>query len=285
MKRGILLMQFVPYIKFLHGRLARHNMITLTALFLLMLLVSACSSVPNQEGSLDESGDLKSISKNMTDLVEVPEHGGNEQVQSSNITQQSLPNTKNAYLEQEALVMSGVPNDVITTYQQALRLMEQHKWKAANALFDQVIASQPDLSGSYVNQALILMELSKQQQSDNRATQRNAAELLIDKAISVNSLNPYAQYEKGKMLQDKGKFEQAEQGYANALSIWPSFTQAQLSMAILLELYRGKLLEAYSYYTVYLQQNVDDKQVQRWQAALAIKIKRAGLVLPVQKGK
>ena len=66
------------------------------------------------------------------------------------------------------------------------------------------------------------------------------------------------------------------------MSIWPAFIQAQLSMAVLLELYQGKLIEAYEYYSAYLLNQGEDIQVERWQAALAIKIKRAGISMPTQ---
>lgn len=281
-----------PDIKFSSSYFARNNTLYLTVLLLLTLLTSACTNTPNRNAP----DDLKSISKNITDLVVLPNNEsiedfeGNEQtqqIQTSIGSKQTALNNKNAYLEQEARLMSGVPEDVIATYQQALVLMEQQKWLAANVLFDQVIAKQANLSGSYVNQALILKALSAQQQSTEQAKQTkevNESELLIDKAISVNPLNPYAQHFKGQILQAKGLFEQAEQRYATALSIWPHYSEAQLSMAVLLELYRGKLLEAYQYYATYLQLMGEDKQVQRWQAALAIKIKRAGLTLPVQEG-
>jgi len=244
--------------------------------------MSGCSSVP--EGDVDETVEVKSISKDIIDLLGIPQNKNTRINQSTNKTQQLISETKNTYLEQEAALIADVSNDVIAIYQQALMLMDQQKWSAANVLFDQVIAKQPNLSGSYVNQALILRELNKHQQGTKRTEQLKTAELLIDKAISVNSINPYAHYLKGKIQQDKGQFKQAEQRYAKALSIWPSYAQAQLSMAILLELYRGKLLEAYPYYTAYLQHNLGNKQVQRWQAALTIKIKRAGLRLPAQKG-
>ena len=38
------------------------------------------------------------------------------------------------------------------------------------------------------------------------------------------------------------------------------------------------------YYSAFLKNHAEDKQVQRWQAALAIKIKRAGLTLPEEQG-
>jgi len=280
-------MRSKPYIKFSFGSIVHNDTIFFTALLLLALLLSGCSSTPKKADSDGGTVDLKSMSKNIIDLVVLP---NNEQIQKPNGTQQTILKRKNRYLEQEELLMRGVSEEVIATYQRALVLMEQQEWLAASALFEQVIAKQANLSGSYVNQALILKVLNKQQQGvkrteqTNQVKQVNASELLLDKAISVNPLNPYAQYFKGQVLQEKGQFEQAEQHYATALSIWPNYTEAQLNMAILLELYRGKLLDAHQYYTAYLQLNVDDKQVQRWQAALAIKIKRAGLKLPVQKG-
>lgn len=270
-------MRFAPYIKFISGYVTRFNWVHITLLVLLTLSMSGCSS------TADKPNDLKGISKALADLVGFPLAGQAQSMQSANHSKLLASEGKNAYLEQEARLMRGVSNEIKATYQQALSLMAQQKWLAASALFDQVIAKQANLSGSYVNQAIINLALSKQQNS-NQVEQLSTAELWLDKAINVNPLNPYAHYYKGKLLQDRGQFEQAEQHYTSALAIWPRYSQAQLSMAILLELYRGKLLEAYPYYSAYLQHNTDDQQVQRWQAALVIKIKRAGLDLPVQEG-
>lgn len=274
-------MRFAPYIKFIPGHVTRFNRVHITLLVLLTLSMSGCSS------TVDKQNDLKSMSKALADLVGFPLAEQAQSMQSANRTKLLLSDTKNAYLEQEVRLMSGVPNEIRETYQQALSLMAQQKWLAASALFDQIIAKQANLSGSYVNQAIINLELNKllnKQQNSNQVEQLSTADLWLDKAINVNPLNPFAHYYKGKILQDRGQFEQAEQHYASALAIWPRYSQAQLSMAILLELYRGQLLEAYPYYSAYLQHNTDDQQVQRWQAALAIKIKRAGLDLPAQEG-
>jgi len=282
-------MQFAPYIKQCYSHTICYSSIQLTLLFILMLLMSACTLTPDTQESKNESGNLESISKEFTDLVTLPKNKQAQPTPSERDIKFQVLNTKNNYLEQEKRLMSGVPNNIIETYQQALTLMDQQKWLAASELFDQVISKQPNLSGSYVNKALILTELSKQQgakkiEKTEQAKQETTIELLLDKAISVNSLNPYAQYFKGTMLQEKGLFKQASQHYARALSIWPNYGQAQLSMAILLELYRGQLREAYSYYSAYLLHKPNDKQVLRWQAALALKIKRAGLDLPAQQG-
>ena len=93
-------------------------------------------------------------------------------------------------------------------------------------------------------------------------------------------MNPYAYQMKGRVARLTGDFEQAEKSYLKALDIWPEYPEAQVNLAILLELYRGRLLDARKYYSSYLELQADDQQVQRWLAGVEIKIKRAGLVLP-----
>ena len=275
-------MPFVLYIKLR----SRHFL----NVFVIICLLSGCSHTSDNGDSDTKPGsdttnadDFKTLSKSVIDLVQIPSTNTDDLARNKN-NDALVANTKNAYLAQTSSLMEIVPNTVIETYQQALKLMDEKQWLAAIALFDQVIAKQSDLSGSYVNKAIILKKLSDAQKGNEKTALLAKSELTVDKAISVNPLNPYAQHFKGQLLQQKGQFEQAEKHYVTALSIWPNYTQAQLSLAVLLELYRGELLEAYQYYTAYLTLKSEDKQVQRWQAALALKIKRAGLSLPVQTG-
>ena len=135
-----------------------------------------------------------------------------------------------------------------------------------------VLALQPKLSGAYVNKALIAI----QQKNFSLANKQ------LDKALAVNPINPHAYEIKARIARLNGHFEQAEINYLNALDIWPAYPEAQVNLAILLELYRGRLLDAHKYYSSYLVLQGDDKQVQRWLAGVEIKIKRAGLVLPNQ---
>ena len=274
-------MPFVRYINFKHQYLTRIHA-HLWKIICMGILLSGCSHFPNEKNP-NEKSDVKRISKNITDLVNLPEN--NKDVSNVGIYSQiSVDKSKNDYLAQEKYLMSGISEDIIKTYQNALFLMDQKQWTEAMLLFDKVIEQQENLSGSYINQALILKKLSSNAKGDEREQQINKIDLLLDKAISINPTNPYAHYHKGQSLQDKGQFELAEQSYTKALTIWPNYVKAQLSLAVLLELYRGKLLEAYQLYNVYLANESNNQQVKRWQAALAIKIKRSGLLLPENVG-
>ncbi|KGJ95008.1 tetratricopeptide repeat protein [Colwellia psychrerythraea] len=232
----------------------------------LALWLSACSSKPTEHES-QENG--------VTTPLVVDESISKESLIKGNDATEGTPQSKrepaiNLYLQQQADNPIIVAANVLKDYQQAISLMEEKKWPQAQALFDQVILAQPQLSGSYVNKAIIVKQEGK----------LLAAQVLLNKAIAANSLNLYAHHLQGKVYRLQGKFEQAEQSYLAALAIWPDFAEAHASMAILLELYRGRLLEAHGYYCSYLLLNSDDEEVKRWLAGLEIKIKRAGLEIP-----
>jgi len=184
-----------------------------------------------------------------------------------NSTKENITKVSNAYIEQAQIKMIGVPLTVIDTYREAVELLKQKKWQAAQVLFDKVIKQQPHLAGSYVNKAIIAKQ-------HNQLTD---AHKFVDKALSLNNENPYAHHLKGQLLTKQGQFIKAEQSYLNALTIWPDYGQAQVNLAILLELYRGKLQEAFHYYQRYLAVHDSDRQVQRWLAGLKIKLTRAGI--------
>ncbi|PKG82574.1 hypothetical protein CXF85_13920 [Colwellia sp. 75C3] len=222
----------------------------------LSLWLSACSSNP----TVDES------KKNSVSAALVT----GESIVDEDIAQGNKAPAVNLYLQQQATKPIPVPDNVLKDYQQAISLMKDKKWQQAQSLFDQVILAQPQLSGSYVNKAIIVKEQGKLIQ----------AQVLLDRAITVNNLNLYAHHLQGQTYRLQGQFDKAEQSYLAALAIWPDFSEAQASMAILLELYRGRLLDAHGYYRSYLLLNSNDEEVKRWLAGLEIKIKRAGLDVP-----
>jgi len=255
---------------------------------LMVSVLSACSMNTALKNSKVIDGDntsstqqsknkneLKSISKSITDLVEIPQDsstaGSNNTLTSTTNSTTKLRGTEkqavNQFTAQQSMKISGVPSFVIDAYKKAVSLMEKEDWQGANTLFNQVIAQQPQLSGSYVNKAII----AKNQE------QLILAQQYVEQAINANNLNPYAHHLKGQLLKQQGHFKQAEQSYLKALAIWPDYAQVHASMAVLLELYQGRLLDAYNYYSSYLILQPKDKQVQLWLAGLKIKLKRAGL--------
>ncbi|WP_175405892.1 tetratricopeptide repeat protein [Shewanella sp. MEBiC00475] len=240
--------------------------VALMALLGLMLL-PGCSSSPsgtNKQITTDPSPD--GMDKNIVDLVNLNTKGANNSTSSS----ASSTDNRNVYIEQASQRLADVPASVLSQYQQAISHMKNLQWQAANSLFDKVIAAQPQLSGAYVNKAIIAMD----------QLQLDQADALLAQAIAVNNNNPYAHQIKANIARRQGQYDKAEQGYLTALTLWPQYPQAQLNLAILLELYRGKLLQARQYYLAYLVNQPNDEQAKRWLAGVEIKIQRAGLTLP-----
>jgi len=234
-----------------------------TIVFITVLMLQGCATPNSNESSSTQS--LKNLSNDITGMVQVDKK---QQPSSKTPRIDQADNNKNAYL-------TGQANTVVLpesqqNFQTALSLMQAKQWVKAEQLLNKVIAKQPELSGSYVNKALIAMHKKSYQQANQ----------LLSKAISVNASNPYAYNLQGQLARIQGNIYLAEKSYRQALNIWPQYSQAQLNMAILLELYRGQFLAARSYYQSYLKTKPDDKKVQRWLASLEIKMKRAGLPIP-----
>jgi len=238
---------------------------------LVLVWLQGCSNITEKEIEAEKQTPetLRSLSKGITDLVDVQTVNAKLSTGAYGIVEAST-STRNWYLEQKQARLANVPAYVIVKYKEALALMKNKEWQNAEQLFDQVLALQPKLSGVYVNKALIAI-----QQKDFSLANKQ-----LDKALVVNPINPHAYEIKARVARLNGHFELAEKNYLNALDIWPAYPEAQVNLAILLELYRGRLLDAHKYYSLYLALQADDQQVQRWLAGVEIKIKRAGLELP-----
>ncbi|WP_282167945.1 MULTISPECIES: tetratricopeptide repeat protein [Shewanella] len=231
-------------------------------------LIQGCSNTQVAESQNDNITELESDSAALVELVDTT-NGAQASIESS-LQTSSATSQVNAYEAEAKQKLANVPASVLEQYQQAIALMKQQEWQQADAMFSVIINAEPQLSGAYVNQAIIAL---KQNQLDK-------ANGHLANAISANPTNPYAHQIKANIAKTQGKFEQAEQGYLTALEIWPNYPEAQVNLAVLLELYRGKLLDARHYYQSYLRLKPDDQLAQRWLAGLEIKIQRAGLTLP-----
>jgi len=232
----------------------------------LVLGLSACSiSDKNAESAVDEQHSpekLKAIAQSLLDETKLNEAPSGVDEQSTPFEQLSLAEKNSEYLRNKPLVMQAIPANVKDLYQSALTAMQQQNFPQANQLFLQVIDLRPELAGSYVNLALIAQ----------KTQQLALAEKYLEQALQVNPLNPYAHNLKGLLARQSGDFDLAEKSYLQALKSLPTYADAHLNLAILSELYRGKLSLAQRHYQAYLSINKQDKQVQRWLAGLTLKI-------------
>ncbi len=213
----------------------------------------------DEENSLAETGS-NSESDGILQLDNANENKGENKPRGYD--DERLP-AINLYQEQKTARLAGVPAHIIASYQQALNLMKKQQWAKASTLLDEVILTQGNLSGPYLNKAKIALHRDK----------TDLAFELVDKAIKINGLNLYAHAFKAQLLSKQGRFTDAERSYIQALEIWPDHQSSLLNLAILLELYRGKLHQAETYYLHYLSLQPDDQQVKMWYGALQNKLR------------
>lgn len=271
-------MQFYLYIKQLTRKKHKGRSTIITAgTFLLLSLLMSCSSSTNdtdenQEVAVSEVEELKAISDELVAMVETKTSDNKKIMTNKDVnvasdkTVAKAVKNKNLYLEQQTILTEYLPKIVHDDYQQALMAMSKKDWEKANVLFDKIILKQPQLSGVYVNKSLIAMARNK----------KVIAQFQITKALNTNKLNPYAHNIQGQLSRLAGDFNKAEQSYLTALNIWPDYAEVHWNYAVLLELYRGRFLDAKSYYLSFQQLLPDDEQVKRSIAGLDIKIARAG---------
>lgn len=242
-------------------------------LAILFLMLSGCSMLDSTRDSdevtnrAEQQAELKKIAKalvNETKLQAASDTKADGSTADETRLDSEFPATAQSieYSRQQKQVQENTPLHVKELYQQGLAAMAEKNWQHAEQLFTQVIELKPELAGCYLNQAIIA--LNGQQQA--------LAQARINQALKVSPLNPYAHNLNGVLARERGDFSSAEQSYLQALNSLPDYADAHLNLAILSELYQGKLAMAQQHYQAYLFIHQDDKQVQRWLAGLTLKL-------------
>jgi tetratricopeptide (TPR) repeat protein len=253
--------------RYFNRHLQQHKNAIAIGLFTVML--SACSTISGTDEAVsaeEQQAELKKIAKALVDETELeksstlPDNtlaGDTNQQDGFKPTEQSLE-----YQRKQKQMQQSIPSNVSELYQRALSAMQAEQWQQANDLFSQVIVLSPELSGSYLNQAIIAQ----------KTQQLVLAQEKINQALKVNPISPYAHNLNGVLARQRGEFQVAEQSYLAALNSLPNYADAHLNLAILAELYQGKLVLAQQHYQAYLMIHQEDKQVQRWLAGLSLKL-------------
>lgn len=157
-----------------------------------------------------------------------------------------------------------IPAAVQAAFDSAVTAQRAQQWPEAERQFKQLAEKYPQLSGPQLNLALLYAQTQRPQQ----------AEESFKRTLQINptNLNAYDQY--GVWLRSQGRFPEAEAIYQQALARDPNRAQAHLDLAILYDLYMGKLAQAMEHYQRYLELAGDEKSpVNSWVADLQRRMK------------
>lgn len=218
---------------------------------LMLVLLSACESLPQLGGG--------SASKGMIDeTVDVEKKTGPDD--SAEPTPLLSPYQQN---------QPTVSRDAKERFSTALGLMQAQNWSTAEPILAELVADYPTLSGPILNLAIVL-----EQQGD-----LSAAETYYQQAIDTNPTNLNAYHCYAVLLRQQGRFAEAEKVYLAALGIWQQDKVSHKNLAILYDIYLGRLEQALFHYQQYLDLNPDsDRQVQGWVADLNRRLKTVSSV-------
>lgn len=195
-------------------------------------------------------------------------------MQSKVKTLQAMPNL---YLQQANERQSALSSQTLNQFQAALLLKQQGEYSQARDKFMILSEQHPDLSGAWLQLALLVNE---QEKGDTEQRLKDMSKYL-NQAISVNPLNYLAHNELALVLRQQGQFQNALNHYELALKSWPAFAEGYLNRGILYDLYMGKKSLALADYELYQAlSNDDSRQLKGWIIDLQRQIKSAQQVSP-----
>ena len=140
-------------------------------------------------------------------------------------------------------------------FDRALSLMQSEQYASAEVLFTEITEDQPELAGPWVNLGFI----------HHHNGDEAAAQEAFEKAVAANPYNCDARNQLGVIARRAGRFADAETHYLACIEAQPAYANAHLNLAILYELYMGRLGEALAAYNEYqLALPEPDRKVGGW---------------------
>lgn len=152
-----------------------------------------------------------------------------------------------------------IPPTAQSAFDNAVVSIKKGKLNAAKETLLLLKANHPNLSGVYLNLALIAKRQGK----------LDEAKRLFLETTRVNALNYEAFNQLALLHREAGKFKQAETAYQQGLAIWGGNPDIHYNLAILYDLYLNQIDSALEHYKLY-QTLIEepDKQVTVWISAL-----------------
>lgn len=168
---------------------------------------------------------------------------------STDIRENALPNP---YMNDEGIKIKPSSKK---QFKQGVKAFKKKEYLKARRLFVNLTQIQKELSGPYLNLALIA---EKQKQPE-------AAESYFQQATEVNKKNIYAYNQYAIFLRGQGRFQEAREQLEQALEIWPDYPDGHRNLGIILDLYLGEHQQALLHYKKY-QSLLDkpDRLVKAW---------------------
>ena len=151
----------------------------------------------------------------------------------------------------------GLPQEVLSRFQQAVDQRESGNDGAAAAGFERLVSDYPGLAGPKVNLAILKAEAGDTQ----------SARALLENATTVCTRCGPAWNELGVLERRQGNFAAAEQAYLRAIETDDGYALPYFNLGVLYELYQQRPAQAANYYERYLELDVtrdSEREIRPW---------------------
>lgn len=177
-------------------------------------------------------------------------------------------------VDTQAAVLGPIPETLTQAYGDALVLMQDEEFVAAEEKLLDITVKFPTYAGPWSN---LSIAQSKQEKFDQ-------ALLSIDKSLLQDSEFCQAMSLKGIILRELGKFKLAKEQYLAALKCNPNDYLTLYNLGVLSDLYLHDNVTALSYYQQFLitQGDQQDETVKSWVVDLKRRVPAEVLEIPAQ---
>jgi tetratricopeptide (TPR) repeat protein len=186
----------------------------------------------------------------------------------------SMFTPKPEVVDTQAAVLGPIPETLTQAYGDALVLMQDEEFVAAEEKLLDITVKFPTYAGPWSN---LSIAQSKQEKFDQ-------ALLSIDKSLLQDSEFCQAMSLKGIILRELGKFKLAKEQYLAALKCNPNDYLTLYNLGVLSDLYLHDNVTALSYYQQFLitQGEQQDETVKSWVVDLKRRVPAEVLEIPAQ---
>ncbi|WP_444943090.1 tetratricopeptide repeat protein [Microbulbifer sp. ZKSA006] len=159
--------------------------------------------------------------------------------------------SENPYLRDS----QSVPQPARVAMDLARQYFQANDLAASEAQLLPITEKWPELSGAWLNLAIV-------QQSAEKYTE---AEQSFRQAIAANDNNVFAWNQLAALMRDRGRFDEAQQYYSAAIDRWPHYADAHRNLGILYDLYLQQPGRALQHYlAAQAAGNEQDKLLSAW---------------------
>jgi Flp pilus assembly protein TadD len=155
-----------------------------------------------------------------------------------------------------------VSGAVRADFDNAVRMMQQERYREGIELLGRVTAQAPDVTAAHIDLGIAYRKVGDLEQ----------AEASLQRALALNPRHPVVHNELGMLYRKSGRFDEARASYEQALALQPAFHYARRNLAILCDVYLADMSCALEHYEVYIEAVPDDDEAAMWVADIRSRV-------------